>query len=524
MPFLKKFKLKPIDFKANERSMLLWLFIIYSINHGWIFLFSEALFWDDWALFGTSRGILNEIYDDQGSVFNISGIIHNSLLFFGPWIYRLLTFLLLFCTGLALNEILKKYAIFNLEARFIILLLYLILPFYMARVTLIVMPYTVSIFLFFLAWVLIEKNKILSMFLFFISFNTNSLLVFYALPFFDLFLRTENNISLFSLVKFSFKKIYLVALPFIYFAIEVFIYTPSGLFEGYNEQYSLINLLVTPISMFWNWMNLEINIFLFLLVILILSFSTLFKNISKNLHKSDNVIRFFLIGLTIFILGGFAYWILGHTPAFNSWNSRHQLLLSFGTSIMLFSLIVSSKNLAREIILLIFLSIFLITNFLSYKEFYVDWNKQKNLIQIFSQNQVLRDSDLIIFHDETKRFNAFDRDYDIYEWNGLFVQAFKDEKRFGLDNDRYQKLINGTLFHGYVLRPDRFKASQFDFSKDLNITEIRLKPESKNSKYSQIFQSISLSPKFEIEILNTDIKKIELHSYTKEGINNNEKI
>ena len=516
MTFLNKFKLKPMDFKANERSMLFWLFVIYCINHGWIFLLSEALFWDDWALFGTSTNIINEIYDDQGSVFNISGIIHNSLLFIGPWIYRLLTFLLLFSTGLALNEILKKHAIFNLEARFIILLLYLTLPFYMARVTLIVMPYTVSIFLFFLAWVLIEKNKILSMFLFFISFNTNSLLVFYALPFFDLFFRTENNISLFSLIKFSLKKIYLFALPFIYFAVEVFIYYPSGLFQGYNEQFSLFSLFLSPISMFWNWMNLEINIFFFLLAILILSFSNLFKNISKNLYNSDNLICLFFIGLIAFILGGFAYWILGHTPAFNSWNSRHQLLLSFGASIMLFSLIVSSRNSAREMILLIFLTIFSITNFLSYKEFFVDWNKQKNLIQIFSQNQVLRESDLIIFYDETEGFNAFNRDYDIYEWNGLFTEAFKDEKRFGIDNERYQKLINGTLYYGYVLRPDRFKASQFNFSKDLTITEIRLKPETTNSKYSEIFQSISLSPKFQIEILSTETKKLELHNYVKE--------
>jgi hypothetical protein len=518
MTFLNKFKLEPIDFKANEQSMLFWLFIIYCINHCWIFLFSDALFWDDWALFGTSTSIINEIYDDQGSVFNISGIIHNSLLSIGPWIYRFLTFLLLFCTGLALNEILKKHVIINLEARFIILLLYLTIPFYMARVTLIVMPYTVSIFLFFLAWVLIERNKILSIFLFFLSFNTNSLLIFYALPFFDLFFRTENKISLLSLVKFSLKKIYLVALPFIYFAVEVFIYTPSGLFQGYNEQFSLFNLLISPISMLWNWMNLEINIFLFLFIVLILSFSTFFKNVSKNLDKNENGIYFFSIGLIIFILGGFAYWILGHTPAFNSWNSRHQLLLSFGTSIMLFSLIISTRNLAREMVLLIFLSIFLITNFLSYKEFYVDWNKQKNLIQIFSQNQVLRDSDLIIFHDETEGFNAFNREYKIYEWNGLLVEAFKDERRFGMDNERYQKLIDGTLFRGYVVRPDRFKASQFDFSKDLNITEIRLKPKTKNSKYSEILMNISLSPKFKVEILSSEIKKLKLHNYANEEV------
>tara|TARA_B100000212_G_scaffold91239_1_gene66972 strand:- start:2970 stop:4520 length:1551 start_codon:yes stop_codon:yes gene_type:complete len=511
MTFLNKFKFEPLDFKANETSMLFCLFIIYCINHGWIFLISGALFWDDWTLFGSSTNLINEIYDDQGSVFNINGIIHNSLLLIGPWSYRLLTFVLLFCTGLALNEVLKKHAIFNLEARFIILILYLTLPFYMARVALIVMPYTVSIFLFFLAWSIIERNKVLAMFLFFLSFNTNSLLVFYALPFFDLFYRTEQNISFISFIKFSLKKIYLTALPFVYFAIEVFMYPPSGIFQGYNDQFSFISLLFSPISMFWNLMNLEINIFLFLFVVLILSFSTAFKKVSNNLEISVDGMYLFLIGLLIFILGGFAYWILGHTPAFNSWNSRHQLLLSFGTSIMIFSLITFSRNSAREMILLTFLSIFLISNFLTYKEFYVDWKKQKNLIEIFSQNDVLKDSDLIIFHDKTQGFNAFNRDYDVYEWNGLLVQAFNDEKRFGLDNERYQKLIDGTLFFGYVVQPHKYKASQFDFSKDINITEIILKPESKDSKYREIF--MSLSPKFTIEILSLDKKKLELHNY-----------
>ena len=48
--FLNKFKLEPLDFKANETTMLFCLFIIYCINHGWIFLISGALFWDDWTL------------------------------------------------------------------------------------------------------------------------------------------------------------------------------------------------------------------------------------------------------------------------------------------------------------------------------------------------------------------------------------------------------------------------------------------------------------------------------------------
>src|SRR3546814_13538982 len=74
-----------------------------------------------------------------------------------------------------------------------IVLLYLVLPLNFARVAQIDFPYALCYLLFFGAWWLIESKKWVSLLLFFLSFNTNSLLVFYALPAIDTLNRMRNK-------------------------------------------------------------------------------------------------------------------------------------------------------------------------------------------------------------------------------------------------------------------------------------------------------------------------------------------
>ena len=162
-----------------------YLFVLYTLAHGGIFLIPNAIFWDDYTLYEMDDQIILDTFDQLGSIFNFSGYLHVFFLVFGPALYKLLTFVMLFLTGLIFDNILKRYKAINVETRFIIVLLTLVLPFYHARVALIVMPYTLSYFLFFSAWLLMSKQRVVSLALFFISFNTNSLLVFFALPFLD---------------------------------------------------------------------------------------------------------------------------------------------------------------------------------------------------------------------------------------------------------------------------------------------------------------------------------------------------
>jgi hypothetical protein len=68
----------------------------------------------------------------------------------------------------------------------------------------------------------------------------------------------------------------------------------------------------------------------------------------------------------------------------------------------------------------------------NYKDFYLDWKKQEQLVRLFSDSNKLKDAGLVVFRDETTDLNAIGRTNRPYEWNGLMVLSFGDESRFGV--------------------------------------------------------------------------------------------
>ena len=98
---IKWFKNLDIEFK------LLALFFL--IAHGGSILILDAIFWDDWILYRSSSTDLFDIFKQTGSPFNFAGYLHFILLEAGPWIYKILTFILMFFSGILLNKILIRY-------------------------------------------------------------------------------------------------------------------------------------------------------------------------------------------------------------------------------------------------------------------------------------------------------------------------------------------------------------------------------------------------------------------------------
>jgi hypothetical protein len=189
-------------------------------------------------------------------MFNISGYLHVSLLSFGPWIYRYLTFILMFLAGVFLNLIIKNYKEISDEYRFFIVILFLCLPFYWARVAIIDFPYTLCYFLFFAAWALLDKIKFFSLLLFFVSFITMSLLVFSIIPFLEFYYRSNrSNINSKTFLKYIIKNIAFTILPFIFFTIKLLFFKSYGNYEVYNENYSILSLARVPFYMLLDLIN-----------------------------------------------------------------------------------------------------------------------------------------------------------------------------------------------------------------------------------------------------------------------------
>jgi hypothetical protein len=454
-----------IFFELSKKNFIL-IILLYSITHGGIFFSINSYFWDDLTIVGVNENIIIKIFKENGTFLNIIGYLHVFLLKIGPWIYKLLTFFLFLFTGLFLNKILIKHEVFDDDFRLYFILLFLILPFFLVRTSLVILPYVICNFLFFFAWASYEKNSYISIIMFFFSFIINSYLVLFIIPFLDLYYRKNLTLLSFrSFLSFLFSHIVLVILPFIFFILKLVYFKPYGSFLNYNETYSLYNLIITPLRMGIDFFSTFYPIILVGLILFFLNWAFGMQIFKFRLIKYK---FYFFVSILIIFVSCFPYWILGHVPTFSDWSSRHQLLLPFGISLFILVLINNlTIDKAKIIVFIISISIFI--NLKTYVEFYLDWDKQNQLIQLFKNNVTVKNNNLFLIQDNTP--NAINRKYRYYEWSCLFSDAFHEQKRFGInDNDNMLKIVYDNLLVGkpnfriidFYFHSQQSKFGQFD--------------------------------------------------------------
>jgi len=225
---------------------------------------------------GEPEIVVDMFIQQAATLFYLEGYSHNLLLKIGPWFYRWMTLVLMFCAGLCLNEILKRHAnVLHPSLRLLIVILFLVAPFNIARVALVDFRYTLCYFMFFLAWYFVPQRRLLAAACFFLSFNTQSLLVFYVLPVIDIFIRERCKLTKDDLYQFiDGNKIFLI-LPFLYFAIKVYFFPSSGIYQNYNKQYRLENLIDAPLAKFYNIFEIQLHLIDFFGIMLLSIFSGL---------------------------------------------------------------------------------------------------------------------------------------------------------------------------------------------------------------------------------------------------------
>lgn len=435
---------------ANRKLILgipfkefLHLFVLYTVAHGGIFFILQAVYWDDWVLFGNKSEVILDTFKQAGFFLNSFGYLHRFLTSnFDPWIYKLLTFAMTFFGGVLLYRILKKSNWVPEESVFWIVLLYLCTPLYIARVAMINFPYTLCLFLFLLGWFLIARNRSLSIFCFFLSFNTQSLLVFYSIPIAFLYFKINKKIELHAIYLFIKRHLDFILLPIVWFAIKFFYFKPYGIYVGYNEHYAFKNIKQSIGSQYYDFIAVDISYKL--LFIAFIATVVLIRNapIEPLYGKMRSKALAFSIGAICLILGLFPYWILGHVPTFSEWTSRHQLLMPLGASIMLVVLASSFSQRSTFALLSFLVAVSLTINWKNYYSLYFDWKKQKELIGFMSQSEAVKSANLVVFQDLSS--NALNRSYRFYEWNGLLKVALPDdERKFGINLSEYENYKAG---------------------------------------------------------------------------------
>jgi hypothetical protein len=420
-------------------------FLCYLAAHGGILLIPNAIYWDDWTLWNTGSANILDTFRQLGSLFNFFGYLHVAMLAIGPWAYRVLTFFLMYASGFLLYRILELHKWIRNEDRLLIVILFLVSPFYAARVALIDFPYSFCLFLFFLGWYFIGKNRVISLACFFLSFNMESLLVFYLLPVVDYFLRENRIARPYNLIAWGFQKVDFIATPFIWFAIKLVLFKPFGIYAGYNESFRVLNLLRAPVLQAKDLLSLSLPISLLLISAIVCGMAI--KRLGIDLRAAgarELRNRYIAIGLLALLAGLFPYWILGDVPTFSEWTSRHQILMPLGAAFLFLGILACCEEGIKPVFWTIYIGAFLALNWSNYAGDVLDWQKQKTIVNFLRSSKDAAAAHLLIFEDSTP--NALSRVYRFYEWGGLIKLAYSGgSDKFGINSDQLDQYLRGDF-------------------------------------------------------------------------------
>lgn len=416
----------------------------YIAMHGWIFFLPHAVYWDGWALYRNSSAAILDMFRQIGTMFNMVGYLHVALLHAGIWAYRYLTFVLMFAAGILLNSILRRNEALSDERRFFVVLLFLVLPFNMARITIVDFPYTLAYFLFFLGWWLLGQSRWASLLCFFLSFTTNSLLVFYLFPMLDALFREGGRLTIRSMIAFIWRRLDFMLLPFIFYFIQIMFFKPFGMYAGYHQHYSLTGVPAYVLEQIRDIKNAlpDSSLMLFSVVFtisLLMARSAVGRGCivgrKFGAYLSRRIV--FGVGLLATVAGILPYWVVGNVPLFTDWDSRNQLLMPFGASLILVSLLFSIGRAWRYLGLIAVVSSSLAYGAGIYASLARDWDKQMQIVKFLAESPAISKASLVIVRDDSECINALGRKYRFYEWNALLEMAYGRQDHFALPPDEF---------------------------------------------------------------------------------------
>ena len=419
--------------------------IILNLIINSLMLLHNGPFIDDWKLYNQTNDHIIANFYSEGWYYTGIWLIHQFQFSFGNplLISHILTMVLQSFTFYFFYKILKFTTLpHNLILWMVVLSA--ISPFYIVRFLPINLPYTFCLFLFLLAyWIILNNYKqskiyfsLLAGILILYSLVTNSILFFYPVLMVHLWLMMNKNTWLFI------KKYFWLILPPIVFVIlrlTVFVPMAGGPDADYNS-IDMANMKLIPI----NILNLNIGFLKFILfqvksywilfgLIFIISSIVIFikKNwLEINLNLTKNL-QLILIGLTLFILAILPYLMVGKIPMFLYWRERHQLLIPFGYSILVVSIIFLLKNnLLKTFALGLVIAAFITCTFGQIINKYNVWFKNESVYNYFKNNPLNSNINTYKVIDEDKCTNATDRGLNWFVLSGLYKKATQKEDKF----------------------------------------------------------------------------------------------
>lgn len=471
--------------RISDRRFYLILVFTYFFSWGWMLLNIDGIYWDDWTLVGHPMADVLTSFDQNGHW--LASALHSVLLNFkySVFVYHFLVFISFGIVGIAFYKVLSCLDFFDIRSTRVIALIAIVFPVNHARIAMITLPYSVCLALFFVAWLILLQSlrlndrllRVFSYVLFFLSFTTQSLLVFFVIPLAQVFWLQYPRFSLRevqlhprvhwkTICTWGLFNLDLLCLPIFFLGFTKMFFTPSGLYAKYNvitlkglrqavpESFntiytSIIEPVIESVIVFPFYGYL---VFLGLLVFVLFFKSSEIKEFGKDFYVKNILVVF--LGLITFILGVFPYNAVYKMPMLQDWESRHQLLVSFGASLAIYGFFeLFSRFYYKYKFLLYFslISILSYSNAYALNDYYWDWIKQESIIENLKRNSniMLPFGNAFIFRDNFTEFNAKNRSYRFYELSGFLKNASGDESRFGVLVRNKQRITEWKKFRSH---------------------------------------------------------------------------
>lgn len=422
--------------KIYKHPIVFISFLLLLAN--FFFIVNDNIYWDDWVWVGTS---LQEYmsYNRMLGNFWLNGL-HFYFIYNIPVICaRLIYLVYIWVSIIFLYKILNSKL--SNEMALEITLLYAILPVVSIRYSFCIIHYYLSIMLFFIASYFYISNysnskKFFAVPLYFLSFQMQSLLVFYALPFVMAFFWNEekDKISINNIFSYFKHNIVFLLLPFVFFVVHKVFYPISGVYaeDGYNT-FSFGAILRFPKYFFQTLKDLcnhifllDIGLKLFFVLCLIV---VIFMFIKRKYFQ-----LVFLAGL--FTVAIFPYVAVGKIGSYNSiQDSRHFILLILPLSVLIvYTINYLIKDEYRNIVYLLLVCSFLSISIQEGKQFFYDKIIQDSIIINMSENEKIRDNHVFEVEESPCEIGVFCNNLDSYTLFGTFWKAFDSQDHIGYNS------------------------------------------------------------------------------------------
>jgi hypothetical protein len=450
--------------KLINKYPLSFILILYIFSN-FLMLFNNGVFWDDWCIYNMNYNGLKELFQGTGLRFMVPlNYYLQHLTLYPSLLYHFIVFLLEIL-GIIIWYKLMTFFLDDKAKIFWLTAFFALIPYNEAKILMCCLQYNIGFFLFLLAILFFEQfakhsnliYRIVSLLLFFVSFAflSSTLVVMLGFLVFKVVYKDKIVFNLALLKKLThslFCWFDFFILPFLFWIFRLVFLKPSGLYaqSGYNE-ISLKNVLLFPFGLFKTLQGSIIGLgretlssiysipFLFGIFMLIV-FSIYFVSRKSMVFKGQFSlsINWLIIGTYFFILCSFGYIVVGKTPSFIGFDTRHQILLKICTPIVLLwflSLFKTGKP--QKIIFISVLSLFIITTIDHNISYLNSWFKQLAIENNLKNSVEAKNNRSFIVIDNNKELNETEQNCAFYCLNGISKKVFINPSRFFVTLEDY---------------------------------------------------------------------------------------